>query len=179
MERYHDREWGVPEFRDRRLFEFLVLEGAQAGLSWETILRKRPAYRAAYERFDPRKVARFSRKDTARLLRNPGIVRNRLKIESSVTNARLFLEAQEEHGRFADYLWSFVGGVPRQNRVGEAGRLPATSEDAVALSRDLRRRGFRFVGPTIVYAFMQAVGLVNDHAVTCFRYGACARAPRR
>ena len=177
MTRYHDTEWGVPERRDRRLFEFLILEGAQAGLSWDTILRKRPAYRKAYKGFDPRKVAAFTKKDEKRLLGDAGIVRNRLKIESSVTNARLFLEVAREHGSFASYLWSQVPGAPIQHRLRSHKDLPAVSPEAEALSRDLRRRGFRFVGPTIMYAFLQAVGLVNDHLVSCFRHGVSG--PRR
>jgi DNA-3-methyladenine glycosylase I len=171
MQRYHDREWGIPERRDRRLFEFLILEGAQAGLSWETILRKRAAYRVAFMGFDPKKVARFGKADVKRLMQDPGIVRNRLKIESAITNAQHFLELQKSHGTFARYLWSFVGQTPLQRRLRKAGQIPAQTPESEALSRDLRARGFRFVGPTIVYAYMQAVGLVNDHLVTCFRYG--------
>jgi DNA-3-methyladenine glycosylase I len=172
---YHDREWGVPVRDDRRLFEFLVLEGAQAGLSWSTILRKRPHYRRAFAGFDPRRVARFGPRDVRRLLGDPGIVRHRGKIEGAIGNARAFLAVQDEHGSFADYLWRFVEGRPRQGRWRATDALPAETEISRALSVDLRRRGFRFVGPTICYAFMQAVGLVNDHAVECFRHRAVAR----
>jgi DNA-3-methyladenine glycosylase I len=167
---YHDREWGVPLHDDRRLFEFLVLEGAQAGLSWETILGKRPAYRRAYDRFDPKKVARYDRRKVASLLADRGIVRNRLKIAASVGNARAFLEVREEFGTFDAYLWGFVGGKPKRNRFKTLADVPARSPEGDALSKDLRSRGFRFVGPTICYAFMQAVGMVNDHVVSCFRY---------
>jgi DNA-3-methyladenine glycosylase I len=172
---YHDREWGVPVRDDRVLFEFLLLEGAQAGLSWSTILRKRDAYRRAFAAFDPRRVARFGPRDVRRLLADEGIVRNRAKIDAAIGNARAFLAVQEEHGTFAAYLWRFVDGRPVQNRWPLAARLPAETERSRALSDDLRRRGFRFVGPTICYAFMQAVGLVNDHALECFRYRAVAR----
>jgi DNA-3-methyladenine glycosylase I len=167
---YHDREWGVPLHDDRRLFEFLILEGAQAGLSWETILRKRPAYRKAYDRFDPNKVARYDRRKVARLLNDEGIVRNRLKIEASVANARAFLEVRKEYGSFDAWLWELVGGKPRLNRWGKLADIPARSTEGDALSKDLKSRGFKFVGPTICYAFMQAVGMVNDHVVGCFRH---------
>ncbi len=167
---YHDEEWGVPLHDDRALFELLNLEGAQAGLSWITILRKRPAYRKAFARFDPRKVARFDRARVASLLRDPGIVRNRLKVEGTVKNARAFLEVVEEHGSFDRYLWGFVGGKPIKNRWREQRHVPAETEEARALSKDMKRRGFTFVGPTICYAFMQAAGLVNDHLVGCHRY---------
>ena len=163
---YHDREWGVPVREDRKLFEFLLLEGAQAGLSWDTILRKRERYREVFDGFDPRKVARYGARKKAQLLADPGIVRNRAKIEAAVGNARAFLAVQEEFGSFARYVWPFVDGKPRRNRRAIAD----------ALSRDLKRRGFKFVGSTIVYAFMQAVGMVNDHAADCFRRRA---APRR
>jgi len=166
---YHDREWGVPQHEDRVLFEFLVLEGAQAGLSWNTILRKREHYRRAFDGFDPRKVARYTAADVRRLLRDPGIVRNRAKIESTIANARALLAVQKEFGSFDRYIWSFVGGRavrPRRRRLGD---IPAQTPVSIAMSADLRRRGFRFVGPTICYAFMQAVGLVNDHTVDCFR----------
>ena len=166
--RYHDEEWGVPVHDDRTLFEFLILEGAQAGLSWITILRKRDAYRAAFDNFDPKRVARYDRRRIARLLRDPGIVRNRLKIESTVTNARAFIEVQREFGRFADYLWRFVGGRPRINRWRSLKQVPSRTRESDALSDDLRRRGFRFVGSTICYAYMQAVGLVSDHTASCF-----------
>jgi DNA-3-methyladenine glycosylase I len=170
---YHDEEWGVPVHDDRKLFEFLILEGAQAGLSWETILRKRPAYRAAFESFDPAKVARFTAARRARLLRDPGIVRNRLKVESAVTNARAFLAVQKEFGSFDAYVWRAVDGEPKRLRRGE--RVPSSTPASDALSKDLRKRGFRFVGSTICYAFMQAVGLVNDHALDC----AWRNGPRR
>jgi DNA-3-methyladenine glycosylase I len=166
---YHDREWGVPVHDDRVLFEFLVLEGAQAGLSWITILRKRAAYRKAFDGFDPEKVARFDARRVARLLADPGIVRNRLKIESAIKNARAFLKVQEELGSFAKYQWSFVGGRPLQNRFASMKEVPARTEVSDALSKDLKRRGFSFVGSTIIYAHMQAVGMVNDHITTCFR----------
>jgi DNA-3-methyladenine glycosylase I len=167
--RYHDEEWGVPSHDDRHLFEMLILEGAQAGLSWETILNKRAAYRRAFERFDPRHVARWSRADIARRLRDPGIVRNRLKVESSVSNARAFLELQEEFGSFDAWLWGFVDGKPIRNSWRRLSAIPARTPLSDTLSRELKKRGFRFVGSTIVYAYMQAVGLVNDHAVGCFR----------
>jgi DNA-3-methyladenine glycosylase I len=164
---YHDTEWGSPVHDDRRLFEFLILEGAQAGLSWETILRKRPAYRAAFAGFDPTKVAKFAPRDQSRLLKNEGIVRNRLKIASAVSNARAFLAVQAEFGSFDAYIWRFVGGKPRVNRPRGPRDVPATTAESDAMSKDLKRRGFRFVGSTICYAFMQAVGLVNDHLVGC------------
>ena len=169
---YHDAEWGVPVHDDRVLFEFLTLEGAQAGLSWETILRKRDAYRDAFAGFDPAAVARFSRARIEKLLANPGIVRNRLKVQSTVTNASAFLKVQHEFGSFDAYVWRFVDGAPVVNRRGASRDLPARTERSDALSRDLKQRGFRFVGTTICYAFMQAVGFVNDHLVTCFRYEA-------
>jgi DNA-3-methyladenine glycosylase I len=164
---YHDAEWGIPVHDDRRLFEFLVLEGAQAGLSWETILKKRPAYRTAFARFDPRAVARFTAARRARLLGDLGIVRNRLKIESAVTNARAFLAVQKEFGSFDAYVWRAVGGEPMRHRWVRGQRIPARTPESDALSKDLKKRGFRFVGSTICYAFMQAVGLVNDHAADC------------
>jgi DNA-3-methyladenine glycosylase I len=167
---YHDGEWGVPVHDDRLLFEFLVLEGAQAGLSWSTILKKREAYRSAFAGFDPKKVARFGARDVRRLLKDPGIVRNRRKIESAIANARAFLEVQKEFGSFDAYLWTFVGGRPRQNRWRTFRNVPSETEESRTLSKDLKRRGFTFVGPTICYAFMQAVGMVNDHLVTCFRH---------
>jgi len=168
---YHDLEWGVPVHDDNLLFEFLTLEGAQAGLSWETILKKREAYRLAFVGFDPARVARFRPPQVARLLRNPGIVRNRLKIGSTVSNARAFLAVQEEFGSFDAYVWRFVGGTPRVNRWRTLRQLPARTPQSDALSRDLLGRGFKFVGSTICYAFMQAVGMVNDHLVGCFRHG--------
>ena len=175
---YHDREWGVPVHDDRTLFEFLILEGAQAGLSWETILRKRDAYRVAFGGFDPVRVARFTSTRVERLLRDPGIVRNRLKIESAVSNALAFLAVQDEFGSFDRYVWRFVGGRPQRNAWRALGEIPPRTEASDALSRDLRGRGFRFVGSTICYSFMQAVGLVNDHMVTCFMHGKAARTRR-
>ncbi len=167
--RYHDEEWGVPVHDDRLLFEFLVLEGAQAGLSWITILRKRDNYRRAFAGFDPGRVARFDRRKVESLLRDPGIVRNRAKVEAAVGNARAFLAVQEELGSFDAYQWQFVDGRPLENRWKSQRQIPARTTVSDALSRDLRRRGFRFVGPTIVYAHMQAVGMVNDHVMDCFR----------
>ena len=169
-QRYHDEEWGVPLHDDWRLFEFLILEGAQAGLSWITILRKRENYRAAFAGFDPERVARFNARKLASLMEDPGIVRNRLKIESAKSNAWAFLEVQGEFGGFDDYLWRFVDGAPIQNRWRSLKEIPASTEISDALSRDLKQRGFRFVGSTICYAFMQAVGMVNDHVVKCFRH---------
>jgi len=166
---YHDREWGVPVHDDRVLFEFITLEGAQAGLSWETILNKRDSYRTAFANFDPAKVARFSPARRARLMRDPGIVRNRLKIDSTVTNAAAFLGVQREFGSFDAFLWEFVGGAPRVNRFRSPRQIPARTELSDSLSKELKRRGFRFVGTTICYAFMQAVGVVNDHTTDCFR----------
>ena len=164
---YHDKEWGVPVHDDRKLFEFLILEGAQAGLSWETILQKRPAYRSAFARFNPAAVARFTPARRKRLLRNAGIVRNRLKIESAVTNARAYLAVQKEFGSFDAYVWQAVGGKPKRTAWRGLKRIPARTAESDALSKDLKKRGFRFVGSTICYAFMQAVGMVNDHAVDC------------
>ena len=166
---YHDREWGVPVHDDRTLFEFLTLEGAQAGLSWETILKKRAGYRIAFANFEPAAVARFTPARVERLLQDPAIVRNRLKIEGTVRNARAFAKVQDEFGSFDAYVWRFVGGRPRKNRWKAHGDIPVRTEESDALSRDLRRRGFTFVGSTICHAFMQAVGLVNDHTVGCFR----------
>ena len=176
--RYHDEEWGVPVHDDRRLFEFLILEGAQAGLSWSTILNKRDNYRRAFARFDPEKVARFGAREVTKLLADAGIVRNRLKIESAIGNARAFLEVRREFGSFDAYLWGFVGGRPLQSRLRSMKRVPARTPVSDALSRDLKRRGFRFVGSTIVYAFMQAVGVVNDHLTNCFRRAQLAALPR-
>jgi DNA-3-methyladenine glycosylase I len=167
---YHDLEWGVPIYDDRRLFEFLVLEGAQAGLSWITILRKRVAYRKAFAGFDPARVARFSARKIEQLLRNPGIVRNRLKVESAVKNARAFLEVADRFGSFSAYQWRFVDGRPLVNQWRERQEVPASAPISDAFSRDLRQRGFSFVGTTIMYAHMQAVGMVNDHLVDCFRH---------
>jgi DNA-3-methyladenine glycosylase I len=172
---YHDEEWGVPSHDDRFLFELLTLEGAQAGLSWSTILHKRDGYRAAFGGFDPEVVARFTEKDVERLLGDSEIVRNRMKIESVVTNAARVLEVQEELGSFASYLWGFVDGEPRVGNWKTIGEIPAETDESRALSRDLKRRGFRFVGPTICYALMQSAGLVDDHVVDCFRFR--ARAP--
>jgi DNA-3-methyladenine glycosylase I len=167
---YHDREWGVPSRDDRHLFEMLILEGAQAGLSWSTILRKRDNYRKAFAGFDPARVARFDGRRRAALMRDPGIVRNRLKIEAAVVNARAALAVQEEFGSLAAYLWQFVDGRPIRNAWTRMGQVPAETAESRAMSRALLRRGFRFVGPTICYAFMQATGMVNDHITTCFRY---------
>jgi DNA-3-methyladenine glycosylase I len=168
--RYHDEEWGAPSRDDRHLFEMLVLEGAQAGLSWATILRKRQNYRKAFAGFDPQKVARFDARRLDRLVRDRSIVRNRAKIEAAVANARAALSAREEFGSLNAYLWGFVGGRPIVNRWRAMGEIPSESEESRVMSRDLKGRGFRFVGPTICYAFMQAVGMVNDHEITCFRY---------
>ena len=175
---YHDKEWGVPVRDDRTLFEFLTLEGAQAGLSWITILRKREAYREAFADFNAEKVARYDSRRVERLLKNPGIVRNRLKVESAVKNARAFLEVQEEFGSFSRYQWGFVGGKPIVNSRKSLSEIPARTEVSDAFSKDLKRRGFSFVGSTIIYAHMQAVGMVNDHIVSCFRHGK-VRSPRR
>jgi len=170
--RYHDEEWGVPVHDDRTLFEFLILEGAQAGLSWETILNKRENYRAVFDNFDVQRVASYDRRKLAQLLKNPGIVRNRLKVASAVRNARALLQVQKEYGSFDRYIWQFVNGAPRLNAWKSNDRLPASTEQSDVMSKSLKKRGFNFVGSTICYAFMQAVGLVNDHAVTCFRYPA-------
>lgn len=167
---YHDEEWGVPVHDDKRWFEFLILEGAQAGLSWDTILQKRQHYQKLYEGFDPEKVARFNAKKSRELMADPGIIRNRLKIAAAVTNAQTFLKVQEEFGNFDKYIWQFIGGSPIQNSWKKHQQVPAVTPLATALSKDLKKRGFRFVGPTIVYALMQATGLVNDHLVSCFRY---------
>ena len=167
---YHDEEWGVPLHDDRALFEFLILEGAQAGLSWSTILKKRPAYREAFDLFDPRKVARYDDAKIATLLSNPGIVRNQLKIRAAVRNAGAFLAVQKEFGAFDRYIWNFVDGRPRQNRWTRTEDVPARTEQSDRMSKDLAKRGFTFVGSTICYAFMQAVGMVNDHLVSCFRH---------
>ena len=173
--RYHDEEWGVPVRDDRTQFEFLILEGAQAGLSWSTILNKREGYRKAFADFDPEKVARFTKKRVEKLLQDTSIVCNRLKVESTVTNARAFLEVRDEYGSFSDYIWGFVDGKPIQNRWKRDGDVPATSPESDALSKDLKKRGFRFVGSTIIYAHMQATGMVNDHVTGCFRYRPCAK----
>jgi DNA-3-methyladenine glycosylase I len=176
---YHDREWGVPIHQDRRLFELLILEGAQAGLSWSTILRKRAAYRKAFDGFDAKKIARYSAARVRRLMKDAGIVRNRAKIEATIANARAFLAVQREHGRFDTYIWQFVGGRPTQNAWRRPSQCPAETEASRAMSRDLLARGFRFVGPTICYAFMQATGMVNDHLRDCFRWREVQRAPRK
>ena len=167
---YHDREWGVPQHDDRVLFEFLVLEGAQAGLSWDTILRKRENYRAAFDDFDAKTISRYNQRKLDSLMRDQGIVRNRLKILSAAKNAKVFLEVQAEFGSFDRYVWQFVGGKPRVNALKSLQRAPSRTTESDALSKDLKKRGFTFVGSTICYAFMQAVGMVNDHVVTCFRY---------
>ena len=168
--RYHDLEWGVPVRDARVLFEFLTLEGAQAGLSWSTILRKRENYRNAFSGFDIARVAKFDKRKTARLLKDPGIVRNKLKVESTVTNAQKTIEIQNEFGSLTEYVWQFVGGKPIQNRWRTLNEIPAETPESLQMSKDLRKRGFRFVGPTICYAFMQAVGMVNDHEMSCFRH---------
>ena len=167
---YHDQEWGVPVHDDRLLFEFLILEGAQAGLSWATILRKRENYRLAFDNFEPALVARYDEQKVAALLADPGIVRNRLKVASAIQNARAFLQVQEQFGSFAAYMWQFVDGKPRVNAWQTMADIPAQTDESHRLSKDLIQRGFRFVGPTIIYAHMQAVGMVNDHVVDCFRY---------
>jgi DNA-3-methyladenine glycosylase I len=172
---YHDAEWGVPAHADPVLFEFLILEGAQAGLSWDTILRKRESYRRAFAGFDPGKVARFGAAEIRARMKDPGIVRNRLKIESAVSNAAAFLTVQDEFGSFDRYIWRFVGGRAKQNRWRTMKEIPASTQESDAMSKDLKKRGFRFVGTTICYAFMQATGMVNDHLVGCFRYRAVAR----
>ncbi|MDD2805653.1 MAG: DNA-3-methyladenine glycosylase I [Elusimicrobiales bacterium] len=172
---YHDEEWGVPVHDDRVQFEFLTLESAQAGLSWSTVLNKREGYRRAFAGFAPGKVAKFGAAKIEALLKDPGIVRNRLKVNAAVNNAKRFLEVQKEFGSFSKYIWGFVGGKPKVNRWKKLSELPAFSKESDALSADLKKRGFKFVGSTIVYAHMQATGLVNDHLVTCFRHKACAR----
>ncbi|MCK9607095.1 MAG: DNA-3-methyladenine glycosylase I [Methylomonas sp.] len=169
-EQYHDHEWGVPLHDDRQLFEFLVLEGAQAGLSWRTILDKREAYRQAFDQFEAEKIAAYDQKIINALLANPGIVRNRLKIQAAVANARAFLEVQQVFGSFDAYIWRFIGGAPKQNAWQTHAQIPAFSDESVKMSRDLQKRGFKFVGKTICYAYMQAVGMVNDHTIDCFRY---------
>jgi len=172
---YHDKEWGVPVHDDRIQFEFLILEGAQAGLSWSTILNKRDGYRKAFAEFDVKKVARFTEKRVEKLLLDPSIVRNRLKVKSTVSNAKAFIAVQEEFSSFSDYIWGFVDGRAIQNRFKKDSDIPATSAGSDALSKDLKKRGFKFVGSTIMYAHMQATGLVNDHVIGCFRHKACAR----
>ncbi len=171
---YHDTEWGVPAYDDQTQFEFLILEGAQAGLSWATILNKREGYREAFAGFDAARIARFGARDVVRLLNNPGIVRNRLKVAAAISNAKAFLTVQEEQG-FGKYMWSFVGGKPIQNRLKTHAGIPATSTESDALSKDLKKRGFKFVGSTIIYAHMQATGMVNDHRTDCFRHRECLK----
>jgi len=170
---YHDTEWGVPVFDEQKQFEFLILEGAQAGLSWSTILNKREAYRKAFANFNIEKVARFGKRDVTRLMNDAGIVRNRLKIESAITNARALLDYKDKQGDFVEYLWSFVDGKPVVNKRKAHGDVPATSPESDRLSKDLKKRGFKFVGSTIIYAHMQATGMVNDHLTSCFRYKEC------
>ncbi len=172
--KYHDEEWGVPVHDDKILFEFLILEGAQAGLSWTTILNKRENYRKAYNKFDPKKVAKFDDAKQKKLLQDPGIVRNRLKVAASVTNAKAFLKVQKEFGSFDKYIWGFIGGKPLKNKWKSMDQVPATTKESDAMSKDLKKRGFKFVGSTICYAFMQATGMVNDHLVDCFRHKECA-----
>jgi len=170
MIEYHDTEWGLPVHDDRKLFEFLVLDAAQAGLSWRTVLKKRENYRKAFRQFDPEKVARFKTRDIERLLGDPGIIRNRLKVESAVANAKAMIEVQKEFGSFDRYIWGFTGGKTVKNKWKKLEQLPAESEESRAMSRDMKKRGFKFCGPVICYAFMQAAGMVNDHLVHCFRY---------
>jgi DNA-3-methyladenine glycosylase I len=172
---YHDEEWGVPVHDDRTWFEFLTLEGAQAGLSWDTILRKRARYREVFDHFDPAKIARYDAKKKRALLADSGIIRNRLKIDATITNAQFFVKTQEEFGSFDNYIWRFVGGKPKQNAWKAHKKVPASTPESDAMSKDLRKRGFRFVGSTICYALMQATGMVNDHLVTCFRYRELSR----
>ena len=176
---YHDSEWGVPVHDDRTQFEFLILEGAQAGLSWSTILNKREGYRKNFADFDPNKVARFTQKRIEKILLDPGIVRNKLKVNAAVTNAKAFLNVQEEFDGFCNYIWKFVGGKPIQNKIRKDSDFQATSRESDALSKDLKKRGFKFVGSTIIYAHMQATGMVNDHEVSCFRHKACAALAKR
>lgn len=173
--KYHDMEWGVPLHDDRKLFEFLILEGAQAGLSWITILKKRSAYRKAYNNFNAVKIAKYDKKKIRELLDNPGIVRNRLKIQASIQNAKAFLAVKKEFGSFDNYIWRFIGGRPKQNTWIRLSQLPASTKESDAMSKDLKVRGFKFVGPTICYAFMQAVGMVNDHTMNCFRHRAVSK----
>jgi DNA-3-methyladenine glycosylase I len=166
--KYHDKEWGIPVYNDRKLFEMLILEGAQAGLSWITVLKKRPHYRKVFDRFDPLKIAQYDKRKVNILLKDPGIIRNRLKVESTILNAQRYLEIKAEHGRFSDFLWQFVDGQPIQNHWQSMQQLPATTKASDAMSKELKRLGFKFVGSTICYAFMQAVGMVNDHTTDCF-----------
>jgi len=173
--KYHDEEWGVVSTDDRHLFEMLILEGAQAGLSWTTILKKRDNYRQAYYEFDPEKVSRFTKKSVERLLKNSGIVRNRLKIEASITNAKAFLEVQKEFKTFANFIWGFVDGKPIINRWTKLQQIPTETHESQNMSKELKKKGFKFVGPTICYAYMQSIGMVNDHEISCFRYKALSR----
>ena len=173
-QQYHDEEWGVSLHDDTRLYKFLILEGAQAGLSWETILKKREGYREAFDQFDAEKIAKYSDDKIESLLQNPNIIRNRLKVKSAVLNAQLFLEVQKEYGSFDTYIWQFTGGKTIQNRFKKISQLPANTLESDAMSRSLKKRGFKFIGTTICYAFMQATGMVNDHVVSCFRYKECA-----
>ena len=173
---YHDKEWGVPQRQDRKLFEMLILEGAQAGLSWITILKKRQNYRRAFDRFDPAAIAGYTRRDVKRLLADPGIVRNRLKVEATIHNARAYLELRQQQGKLSDFLWQFVDGTPRTNRWKTHDDIPVTTPESDAMSKALKQRGFKFIGSTTCYAFMQAVGMVNDHTTDCFRYNEIRRA---
>ncbi len=173
--KYHDKEWGVPVYKDRKLFEFLILEGAQAGLSWLTILKRREGYRKAFANFDVQKVARYNKRKIESLLKDPGIIRNRLKVECAVSNAKAFIKVQKEFGSFSNYQWQFVGGKPIKNKWKSIKELPVTTKESDAFSKDLKKRGFKFVGSTIMYAHMQAVGMVNDHVKDCFRYSSCGR----
>lgn len=174
-EAYHDTEWGVPVHDDRKHFEFLILEGAQAGLSWSTILKRREGYRKAFANFDPKRVAKYDQDKVEKLLADPSIIRNRLKVEAAIINAQRFLELQQEFGSFDAYIWSFVNGKPIQNKRKTIKEVPALTEEAKQLSKDLKKRGFKFVGPTIIYAHMQAIGMVNDHTIDCFRYEECQK----
>lgn len=167
---YHDKEWGVPIYKEKQLFEFLILEGAQAGLSWITVLKKRECYRELFDHFDPEKIARYTEKKAQKILTNPGIIRNRLKVQSAITNAQAYLEVKEELGSFSDYIWSFVDGKPIQNKWKHLKEVPAATEISDKMSKDLKKRGFKFIGSTICYAYMQAVGMVNDHITTCYRH---------
>ena len=171
MIKYHDEEWGVPVHDDRKLFEFLILEGAQAGLTWQTVLNKRENYRRAFDYFNPDKISRYTEKDFDKLMNNPGIIKNKLKIKSSIQNAEKFLEVQKEFGSFDKYIWQFVDGKPISNKIKSMKEIPSKTKESDEMSKDLLKRGFKFVGPTICYAFMQAVGMVNDHEVECFRHG--------
>ena len=177
MIEYHDKEWGVPMHDDRTLFEFLILEGAQAGLSWQTVLNKRENYRKALSQFEARRIARYTADDAARLMADPGIIRNRLKIDAAIRNARAFIEVQKEFGSFDTYIWQFVGGKPIDHKLASTKEIPAKTKESDAMSKDLLKRGFKFVGSTICYAFMQAMGMVNDHPVQCFRHKEVSRLP--